>query len=484
MKFLRFLLLFLFFSLTCYAETAELTGDSSLLNEIKSYENDSDNIILLEENNQIIDNNEDPLISDIKTFYALQEQYNILYKEASKDKELKIQEIKEQEQTSIDEIRNYPWLPDELDENGEPTSMALEYREKNIEAIKERFQIECNNVEDDFVVNNTEEMLSVKSKMDSIIDEISKKNYSYFDCNKNVLNYDTDKSRREYTNEDKIIDDCFFIHPIVNISDYPFLRVSSLPIGKNINVSFEAFPPESIEEFESTGVFPFYSEGIFSIQYDEVTNQFVIYLTKQIFYLSKDNSIIDTTKHKTKSISEFSSETLASQEDNKEVDNKDQTKHKEKKLNKNFNQDGRNGYYIAGGWGIGPYGFIWGFSNQIIFGYKNLYSGIYGSAQFHSIDSKFNSKYNDFSVVSLGALLGTTFTVWKFQPYVQVAAGGSIPVIEGRNADSTLVGFNANIETGIDIHFSKTVLGLYYRFDFFKERGATDIFCINLGFLF
>ena len=140
---------------------------------------------------------------------------------------------------------------------------------------------------------------------------------------------------------------------------------------------------------------------------------------------------------------------------------------------------GRNGIYMDGTYGFGPYGNIFGARTQLLFGGKFIYAGISAAGQFHPIDSKFNSPYDNFIMCSAGAVLGATVTLWKFQPYVQLGGGYATPLISGNKSINT---FNANAEAGIDIHLSSFAIGVFYKFDYFIDCGATDSFGISLGY--
>lgn len=227
------------------------------------------------------------IIYDIQSYIALREQYDSLYKELiSNDKRIK--ELTEQENAMIDEIENYPYLPDELDENGEPTSTAKEFREKNIEAIRERVKNKYTEIEAEIASTDSEELISLKTELKEKLQEITEKQYEYFDNTENDINY-----RTEITPFINISQSTYYYQykttSTISISDYPYIREGNTDF-KQTAITFvynETYQRESI---------PFYSKGIFSIKYDEENDFFTIDLINQIYYLTEDNSIIDITK--------------------------------------------------------------------------------------------------------------------------------------------------------------------------------------------
>ena len=467
-----FLFFFVFSPLLCFAETSEFSDESVnveyILQEADETETILDNSAYDTDNDNIPKN--DSIIFDIQSYYKLKEKYDSLFKELTKDKDAKISEIKNREETAIFEIENYPWTTDELDENGEPTETALKYREENINAIKERFKAEYSEVETESIYIETEEMVLTNAQIQAKLLEITEKEYLYFDFTENEINYSTKKSYDEFTNIYGIIDEGFIISPGINILKYPYLKYS-LETSHINKISSQAFSDEIIETFKNTGTFPFYSEGIFTISYDELDNTFTVTLVKQNFYLLEDNSIIDITIFKTKVEEESTQkEQISIIEDSEEETDKEKSK-----------QQGRNGIYIDGSFGFGPYGNIFSARTQFLFGGKFAYAGLSVTGQFHTIDSKFNSSYDNFIMLSAGAVLGATIHFWKLQPYVQLGGGYANPFI---NSNKTIDTFNANAEAGIDVHLSKFAIGVFYKFDYFLDCGATDSFGISFGYRF
>ena len=443
----------------------EETSNSDISSEPKS---DIDVTTKVEQEIRNDTNKNDSIISDLQSYYKLQEKYDSLRKELTIDKEAKRTEIQNKEEAAISEIENFPWTPDELDENGDPTTTALKYREDNIKAIKERFQLEYSAIEDENEPSETEEMLLVKTQMQSRILEITAKDYSYFDYLDNDIEYKTEKTFSSFVNNNDVLVEEFLITPTVNIANYPYLKTSKF---REDVLTAEAIPSEEIEDYKKTGTFPFYSKAIFNIQYVKEDNAFIINFKNQIYYLVKDNSLVDISKLQSISSPEVPTKTEPSSIDSN-------TKQSETKPSK---QHGRNGIYMDGTYGFGPYGNIFGARTQLLFGGKFVYAGLFATGQFHPIDEKFNSPYDNFIMGAAGAVLGATLTLWKFQPYVQLGVGYATPLINGNKTIDT---FNANAEAGIDIHLSKFALGVFYKFDYFLDCGATDSFGISLGYRF
>ncbi len=137
-----------------------------------------------------------------------------------------------------------------------------------------------------------------------------------------------------------------------------------------------------------------------------------------------------------------------------------------------------------GEYGVAPFGSQFGFGVEFFWGEKYLYNGLFFRNQVCSVDEKYNSHSSSYSLFGLGFTSRFCYPISIFEPYAQVGLGGTIATYEVPPEKSGGLSINFSTETGCDFSLRNWIIEIFYRLDYFSERGASDSFGVSFGYWF
>lgn len=144
------------------------------------------------------------------------------------------------------------------------------------------------------------------------------------------------------------------------------------------------------------------------------------------------------------------------------------------------------GIYIDLGKLNGPFysGFAWD-SEFYFFGGRHFFGGADLELVFASLDSDYEdyTKAHDVQFIDANFVLGWSFNIWKFRPYVMGGVGYYQSFVED-SLESDPKGFTWDVRLGLDLAFKHFAIGGQYKLKDYLKSGYVDVWTVSFGWTF